>query len=113
VLLSDSGERIEHVLDIRGFISEIPAGDRIETFSPYSYWINNQLIYSTMASKNPSPNISGTVSNLSKVFDPFTGVWNESILNDLPDMYSDGAFGISADLTRVLYEGNGDCVCGT
>jgi WD40 repeat protein len=106
-LLSNTGEQIEHLMDVRGFLDELPEGERFEILGTFlSYWIDDRLIYTHMYGTDPGSAVSGPPSSLPKVFDPFTGDWHLELTDDMPDRKVGEAIGFSPDLTRALYASN-------
>ena len=112
VLLSATRTRIEQVINVNGLEEELQArccccqGD--EFFDSAGEWINDRLIYLRLGATAELD--GGMVSTLPKVFDPFTGNWQDQWFNSLPDLYTITiayvgleSIKLSPDLTRVLY----------
>lgn len=109
VLLSDTGERIERLIDLSAYQDVLkeccPFNDRFGVW--YGYWLNDQLLYVEIHSSDSTA--SGMVSALPTIYDPFTETWYQWF-EELPDRYEIGAvrikgheIGLSPDLSRVLY----------
>jgi hypothetical protein len=111
-LLSSSGERIDHKLDLTGFLEQVPIDLYLSGTGAPHYWINDQFIYVTLW-MSTLPVGSQNIYPLVKLLDPFSGVWREDLLEDIPYFTpvreSSNApirymAGFSPDLTRLLYE---------
>lgn len=102
ILISADGEKIEQILSVKDFEHDLQVGHQLVGVSGLSYWINANLIYVSLYSQNPDPNTSRYISDLPKVLNPFSGQWNNQLL-DLPGRFLSGVVGISPDLTRALY----------
>lgn len=103
ILLSANGEKIEHTFSVESFANELQVAHVLQGFSGYSHWINNTTIYAALYSMNTDPNTTRHINDLSKVIDPFMGIWRDDLLNGLPAPSSSYVKGISPDLTRMLY----------
>jgi hypothetical protein len=82
-LLSPSGERMEHKLDLTGFLEQVPLDLYLSGTRAPHYWINDQLIYVTLR-MTTLPVGSQNIHPLVKLLDPFYGVWREDLLEDIP-----------------------------
>jgi hypothetical protein len=111
-LLSPSGERMEHKLDLTGFLEQVPLDLYLSGTRAPHYWINDQLIYVTLR-MTTLPVGSQNIHPLVKLLDPFYGVWREDLLEDIPyftpvresfNVPIRYMAGFSPDLTRLLYE---------
>lgn len=101
-LLSASGETITNELDLSSYLSEIPPENKFLGLSGFSYWINNKLVYISLYS-TINDGKPGLVTYLPKIVDPFTTVFMESLLGQLPDRHFISPFGVSPDEEKVLY----------
>lgn len=104
ILLSDTKEQIHYKVDIRKFVEELPSEAISDGFvSGFTGWINNQLMYiNLLARTSYKLENTGFFVFRPKVLDPFSGEWENGMVNNLPEKGITN-FSFSADLTRVLY----------
>jgi hypothetical protein len=108
-LMSADGERLQHPVDLVEITKRIQPWDyaaRWLNFPPG--WINDHLINFMIQYASNERGIFN-FATLHAVFDPFEGVWQFGIIDELPDYDGQwGGPGISGDLTRVLYTTKAD-----
>jgi WD40 repeat protein len=110
LLLSAEGEQIEQMISIDGLDEELH--NRCVGCQGYHFWgtlgewINNDLIHLYLGASNNH----GPSAWMPKVFDPWSGNWQDQWYSDLPDLYTitpiQGGFHsiqLSPDLSRTLY----------
>jgi WD40 repeat protein len=112
ILLSAAGERIEQVINIEGLEKELQERcvgcQGFEFFDSAGEWINNNLMYVHLGARSNEE--GGPFSSLPKVFDPFTGDWQDQWFDNFPGVYTIMPtrldihhIKLSPDLSRVLY----------
>jgi len=69
-----------------------------------SYWINDNLIYTTLLVQNPSKYGSKTPTYLPVIIDPFTGSWDNNLLSFLTESNRRDEIGFSPDLQHVVMQ---------
>jgi hypothetical protein len=95
-LISQNGQVIETSLDLSVFNGELQYGTQLVGFSMDSHWINDRMIYATLYAAQPHG--AGPIYTYPTIIDPFSGTWENSLLNALPQRYSTYGFDLSADL---------------
>jgi hypothetical protein len=103
VLLSDTGEKIEHRMDITQFTLGLSKDEYSQQGPAENIWINDHLIYTnlTVIAKEKTEFYGYFLPNPA-VFDPFTGTWHQELIEALPDDdISKIAF--SSDMQRAVY----------
>jgi len=113
ILLAADGKRIEQRVDPSRFEEELQSKccccQGYQFFDTFGKWINNDLLYMNLGAASAGG--QGAIASLPKIFNPFTGQWDEGILNNLPDIpeiipgYAGiHPVGISPDLSRAVYD---------
>jgi WD40 repeat protein len=103
-LISTSGKTVETSLDLSVFDNEVEKIDpnyRLVDFTLGSHWVNDQLINGTLYSAKPG------ISHIyiyPKVFDPFSGSWESSLMDSLYERYPSYPFDFSPDLRYSFYQ---------
>lgn len=103
-LLSVTGDILEYEYDVTQFIPEIDPERQFIGIGGPAYWINNQLIYLTLYSQSQITSTSQLAFPLSKILNPFKGVWINDLTDELPSYGVWRMTGWSPDLERVIYE---------
>ena len=102
-LLSNTGEKKEHQLDIQIIIDTLlQQGLQVDGFGYPSYWINNDLIQTAIAVRNVGFG-TGNTYTLKKVLDPLRGELQENLFKNVPDREDTSDVGFSPDLSRGIY----------
>jgi WD40 repeat protein len=101
-LVSDTGETKKHQMNISDF-EDLFMGDVFVGFGS-SYWINDNLIYTTLLVQNPSKYGSKTPTYLPVIIDPFTGSWDNNLLSFLTESNRRDEIGFSPDLQHVVMQ---------
>lgn len=102
VLISKTGERIEHQIDVSPF-KDLFMEDEFVGFGN-RYWINNDLIYTTLLVQNPSEFSSKTYGSIPVIFNPFVGSWEQNLLKLTPEWSGKSEIGFSPDLQSVVLQ---------
>ena len=108
-LISADGKRFQHLVDLAEITKRIQPWDyaaRWLNFPPG--WLNDHLINFMIQYASNDRGIFN-FETLHAVLDPFEGIWQFGIIDELPDYDGQwGGPGISGDLTRVLYTTKAD-----
>jgi WD40 repeat protein len=101
-LISETGEKIGYQMDVSKF-KDLFMGDIFVGFGS-SYWLNNDLIYTTLLVQNVSEFGSKTPSSFPVILDPFAGTWEHSLLSLQPEWNGQTEIGFSPDLQSVVLQ---------
>ncbi len=102
-LVSVNNIKVAHDLDVGGFKDELGPGEHFSDIAGNSYWMSNGLLYLILDIGNPNRSRAGSSS---KLYDPFAGRWQESLLSKLSGRRTGAEFAFSQDLSLALYELN-------
>lgn len=100
-LLSQTGERVDREMSVSQF-EPLFKGDVFVGFG-YSYWITNELIYTTLLKQNPYEG-SKTYGSIPVILNPFTGSWEENLLALQSERIAGTEIGFSPDLKSVVLQ---------
>ena len=102
-LISETGEKIEHQMDVSQF-EDLFMGSVFGGFGN-SYWINDELIYTTMLVRDRSEYGSKLIDSIPVILNPFTGSWEENLLLSQTGLNRKDEIGFSQDLQKVVLQG--------
>lgn len=103
ILVSHTGERIEHTLATNKFQTQIPENNHLSGFG-FGYWVNDSILYTYLNIEIPPDWVVSRYNGLSSIIDPFNGRWQLTLPSELPGLSSKGYLGFSPDMKRVLYQ---------
>jgi WD40 repeat protein len=101
-LVSETGEKIEHQMDVSQF-EDLFMGSVFGGFGN-SYWINDELIYTTMLVRDRSEYGSKLIDTIPVILNPFTGSWEEDLLLSQTGLNRKDEIGFSQDLHKVVLQ---------
>lgn len=102
VLLSKSGEKIEQQIDLEPFKDQFR--DDIFVGLGNSYWINDELISTSLLVQNPSDYGSKIPRSIPAILEPFSASWKVQLLSSQSEWNGETEVGFSSNLDFVVIQ---------